>query len=243
MAGAATATALTAAEGAVTAAGAAAMLPATAASIGTTVVASAATSPTGSPAGAAVPSSPIANAVPGTQATEFEIDGVRYVGEFVMDADGKTWSGKGILTYKDGQVFDGNLVRGERQGFGTLFWRSGKRYSGDWMDDKPRGFATIDYGTVAAADASGPKYYRGRVHDGEPHGVGTMEYRNGERYSGEFKRGERDGLGTYIYLDPPGRYEGGWLAGKKHGRAIVQSANGQRSEVTYEHDELKQPGK
>ena len=51
-------------------------------------------------------------------------------------------------------------------------------------------------------------------------GRASVTYANQDRYEGDFKDGLREGNGTYTYFKeegPGNRYEGEWLANKKHG--------------------------
>jgi len=74
-----------------------------------------------------------------------------YVGEFKR---GKT-SGRGKMTYADGQVYDGEWKVDERSGRGKQTWPSGQVYDGEWKEDQKSGM-----GKQTFAD--------GRVyHDGE----------------------------------------------------------------------------
>lgn len=51
----------------------------------------------------------------------------------------------------------------------------------------------------------GPKYhagtYTGDMLNGEPHGVGVLNYDNGDVHKGHYKDGKRHGPGVYIFTD------------------------------------------
>ena len=67
-------------------------------------------------------------------------------------------------------------------------------------------------------------------------------YDNGE-YEGEFKNGEREGYGKYIWEDGE-YYIGQWLKGKKHGKGIIYYKDGKiRYEGEFKNDKLEGYGK
>ena len=47
----------------------------------------------------------------------------------------------------------------------------------------------------------GTSVYVGTVSDGNPHGMGTITYNNGDRYEGLFQSGQKMGQGTYIWAN------------------------------------------
>eukprot|EP01048_Picozoa_sp_COSAG05_P010877 COSAG05_NODE_985_length_6290_cov_2.922953_1_plen_729_part_00 len=55
-------------------------------------------------------------------------------------------------------------------------------------------------------------------------GTATIEYSNGDSYSGEWKDGLYDGQGTFVYPDGLGTYTGGWKAGERHGEGTLTYA-------------------
>ena len=75
--------------------------------------------------------------------------------------------------------------------------------------------------------------YAGQIKDGKPHGYGRLKYfyegKAESSYVGEFKEGNRDGLGKWTMFDGTSFYEGEWKLDKMHG------------EGTYKYlDEVKQ---
>lgn len=54
------------------------------------------------------------------------------------------------------------------------------------------------------------------------HGHGTLMWKDGKRYDGEFANDKRDGKGVFVWQD--GRqYNGEWKGGKQHGRGTYIS--------------------
>ncbi len=47
--------------------------------------------------------------------------------------------GKGVFTWPDGRVYDGNYENGKKSGFGTYVWSEKKKYTGYWKDGRQHG--------------------------------------------------------------------------------------------------------
>jgi hypothetical protein len=58
--------------------------------------------------------------------------------------------------------------------------------------------------------------YEGHIVGSDPHGKGTFQYANGDKYIGECKYGKADGFGTYLYFNGL-KYTGFFSYGKFHG--------------------------
>ena len=56
-------------------------------------------------------------------------------------------------------------------------------------------------------------------------GYGTLQYRNGERYEGQWKDDTAHGKGTLTYAGGD-KYIGEWAEGKKHGVGELHYVNG-----------------
>lgn len=52
--------------------------------------------------------------------------------------------------------------------------------------------------------------------NGEMDGRGTITYKSGNKYEGEFRRDCKEGQGTYFFSDGR-KHEGGWRNDKKQG--------------------------
>ena len=45
-------------------------------------------------------------------------------------------NGKGIMSYADGDKYDGDWKDGKKNGKGIMSYADGEKYDGDWKDDK-----------------------------------------------------------------------------------------------------------
>ena len=110
-------------------------------------------------------------------------------------------NGKGIMKYKFGTVYDGDWRDDKRNGRGKLSFPCGQVYEGEWKDDKRngRGKYTFPCGHV----------YEGEWKDDKKNGRGKLTYPDGRFYEGEYKDDKRNGTGT-IYL-PAGYMRGEFL--------------------------------
>jgi len=141
----------------------------------------------------------------------------RFVGRFYRDANATTISGSGTITWASGDVFEGTMVRGKRQGQGTIKWANGQHYTGDWAQDRPTG-----HGKMRFANGND---YDGVLVDGVPNGPGRMHYASGDTFEGQFKGGEPDQTGIYVWRNGQ-RYEGPWQNGRPNGVGQLKFANG-----------------
>jgi hypothetical protein len=103
--------------------------------------------------------------------------------------------GKG--TYKEkksGKVYEGEWQFDCRCGHGTLSVpdnKGGMRklYAGGWLDDKWHGYGTYFYPDDLAS-------YQGNWDRGVKSGWGTMTYKDGSKYNGEWHNDHRHGQGV-----------------------------------------------
>ncbi|MDR3371460.1 hypothetical protein [Rhodoferax sp.] len=141
----------------------------------------------------------------------------QFIGGFVRDVNALTFSGTGKVAWATGDVFEGTLVLGKRQGKGVMVWANGQRYEGDWRDDQPTGVANIRF-------VNGNQY-EGQEVDSVPLGEGHMRYASGDTYTGHFTNGEPDGQGVYVWTNGQ-KYEGPWRNGRPNGAGKLKFANG-----------------
>ena len=135
--------------------------------------------------------------------------------------------------WENGDVFDGQMLAGKRNGKGRFVWASGQIYDGDWRDD-------VAVGEGSMVFVNGDRY-QGQVKDGKPHGRGRMQFSNGDTYEGQLDQSIADGEGTYTEKDGS-RYTGQWKSGQKSGRGTYVWAYGQRYEGEWVADRAEGKG-
>ena len=98
---------------------------------------------------------------------------------------------------------------------------------------------TLAYSPFALGQVSRPVVYKsGNVYHGtydgftRPHGYGTMDFPNGDKYEGEWHKGKYHGKGVYTYASG-GRCEGTWENGKMVGPGIIYFPNGDMIEAEF----------
>lgn len=151
----------------------------------------------------------------GPQDMDLQAGDTRFVGRFVRE--GSTLTGRGQIRWANGDLYDGDIVKGQRHGQGSFAWASGQRYSGPWVNDQPQGKGQMRF-------ANGDEY-EGDVAQGLPQGQGRMRYASGDSFEGRFSRGKPDGQGHYRWASGQ-TYEGPWQSELPHGQGKLKFANG-----------------
>lgn len=175
---------------------------------------------------AAAPITPLAQAtaapvpVPEPKLFDRMAGDTRYVGQFVRNDD-DTVTGSGRVEWKNGDVYEGPLLRSQRQGVGEIRWAAGQRYKGDWVADRATGRGTMSF-------ANG-NHYEGTLMDGQPEGEGKLTYASGDVYSGQIRQGLPHGRGSYVWMSGQ-RYEGEWVNDKPQGQGKMRFSNGNQYE-------------
>jgi hypothetical protein len=172
-------------------------------------------------------------AKPQAQPEAFSVGDMRFKGQFVRDADTPTYSGKGRLSWANGDVFEGTLQNGKRQGKGLFIWGNGQRYQGDWINDMSTGQATVDF--------TNGDHYEGAVDNASPTGLGSMRYASGDTYRGNFQAGVPNGSGVYVWKNGQ-KFDGDWKNGKPNGQGTLTFAHGDRYEGTLKDGQPDQHG-
>jgi hypothetical protein len=199
-------------------------------------------------------------------------DGSFYVGQF---KDGQR-NGQGTFTGADGSIAKGNWIDDQLNGFGTYIYANGDTYVGGFENSRRHGKGTYTskselgdfsyqgefkndnysgHGTFSInwRDVRGILIgivYEGAFLDGTYYGYGNFTRTEGgnvvEVYTGEFKKGMREGLGTYssrgdtfdgiwkdeaavdgVYTYSNGDiYSGEFKNGRHHGKGTLTFADG-----------------
>lgn len=183
------------------------------------------------PAGDAASRPPLEGFVPKVapvaQAAEFSVGTTRFLGRFLLDPVSRTYSGEGKVTWANGDAYEGELVRGAREGHGMFVWVDGQRYEGDWRDDQPSGHGRLDF-------VNGDRY-EGEVARGMANGEGTFDYASGARHVGRFAEAVPEGRGRFRSANGQA-IDSVWHAGRATGAATIEFANGDRYEGRVEQD-------
>ena len=159
-------------------------------------------------------------------------DGRVYTGQ--RSGKGKI-EGKGLMTWPNGDRYDGEWKKGVMDGEGTYTYAAaGYSYTGQWVKGNIKGHGTFRFnnGNVMEGDwtsaGNGTGYllfadgtrYDGPFLSGAPHGQGVKIWANGDRYEGTFVQGHLTGQGTMQFADGT-RYEGGWLNDQYEGQGTL----------------------
>jgi hypothetical protein len=134
-------------------------------------------------------------------ALEFIPNVGRYLGEFKQN-DRCAFNcrfmgtGKGKLSFFNGDNYTGDFWNGVRHGKGTFTKLNGVRYIGDWSNDVWHGTGVWTY-PEGVSKTPGFEY-SGYFKNGSRDGVGTLKFVNGAVYVGDFKEDKRNGIGVNV---------------------------------------------
>ena len=160
-------------------------------------------------------------------------NGDTYVGEAVKGLP----HGKGVYTFKNGDVYEGAHANGYPCGKGVITYKNGDVYTGPVKKGRPNGDGTYTF--------NDGDVYIGRMKKGMFHGQGKY-YSGGVTliYEGAWKNDEKHGFGTEYY-DDGGKYVGNLKKGERHGKGKIYYPDGGNFK-TYEgrfvHDIAKGKG-
>ena len=133
----------------------------------------------------------------------------------------KNFSGKGTITFDNGDVYEGAVrnIEPEPDGVGKMTYNDGRICEGIWKN--------------------GRIVYEGELDEnGKPHGRGKWMYPDGT-YDGGWKHGLAEGEGTLKWTDADGEqyeYKGGWKDDKYHGKGTYKWADGRSYEGHWKDD-------
>ena len=82
---------------------------------------------------------------------------------------------------------------------GDYYFVDGNKYSGEWRDGKINGKGKIQRViAIGVLNFVGGDKYEGDWVDYQMEGKGVFDYKDGEKYDGELKRGMRNGKGKVV---------------------------------------------
>jgi len=141
----------------------------------------------------------------------------RFVGEVNTNSmkgeiSGYTTNGYGIWISDDGSYYMGYWKDDKMHGQGTLYRSDGVVCDGCWEQAKMNGYGKV---TFAENDESGRAYYVGDIRNDEFTGFGTMVWKDGSVFYGQFVGGLPNGQGVMIDTDKNGeKISGVWKDGQ-----------------------------
>jgi|GEM_PF-5985947 len=153
-------------------------------------------------------------------------------------------------------IYNNNLQQSTEK-LETFLKKSGIEHF--WQIDR---IVTVEVKNISIVGEDGGTYtYSGELKDGQPHGQGVADYKNGNNYEGAFENGLYHGKGTMMFkaesatytgsylqgkregygeiYEKGGTYKGEWKDDKRHGRGTVYDAQGnKRFEGLWENDKM-----
>jgi hypothetical protein len=136
--------------------------------------------------------------------------------------------GHGVVTWSNGDRYEGEFFNGVRHGSGSLFFADGSEYVGEWECNYMHGHGTRRFpnGDV----------YVGGYHDGKRSGPdGRFYFANGDLYVGNWSNDLMNGMGRYYYSNGQ-RFEGQFRDGRRHGPGKFQRIDGSLDQFLYLND-------
>ena len=135
----------------------------------------------------------------------------------------------GEVHYSNGDVYQGTLVGGLRQGYGVMSYAMDDSvYSGEWSADNRQGEGTLTF-----------KYrrqqYQGQWCDNTFNGWGELTFESGTVFKGQFKDGKLLGYGVMKYANGD-VYEGYYLDSSREGVFECRYSNGAHYQGNYNHN-------
>ncbi|NXA38520.1 R10B2 protein, partial [Eudromia elegans] len=150
--------------------------------------------------------------------------------------------GKGTIYYNQEHTswYSGDWVNNNKEGWGIRRYKSGNTYEGQWENNVRHGEGRMRWLTAN-------QEYIGQWEYGIQHGFGThiwflkrmplSQYPLRNKYIGNFVKGDRHGLGRFIYASGA-VYDGNWMCNKKHGSGKFVFKNGHVYEGEFIDDRI-----
>ena len=162
----------------------------------------------------------------------FKAKEYRYEGEILNDQ----MSGKGKIVYHnyekdndDGNVYEGNFYNDKPNGNGKYKYNEGVFKGAELEGNFENGLE--GKGFLSCPDGS---YYTGEFKGGVPDGIGSATSPDGIKYEGEFKKGGITGQGTETRANGA-KYVGEFLNGQKHGQGVEILDDGRKYEGGFKN--------
>lgn len=128
--------------------------------------------------------------------------------------------GKGVQLSNYG-IYDGDLKKNKKNGYGEFAWNNGSIYKGKWVNNARHG-----YGIHISMDIPNEiNIYDGEWINDKHHGEGKFVWNGNNIYDGEWTNGNMDGYGVYTTSDGI-KYDGAWINDKCHGLGTIYHRDG-----------------
>lgn len=213
---------------------------------------------------------------------------VRFEGRCAAHFENGTVQGPGVKIWEQGEKYTGWFEKNRKHGYGHHEWASGASYTGQFRNNQPDGYGILKtvhginfIGRVTGMSAfpiEGDWYtehgkkvdpaefrldhqgdlWTGEVVDGKRHGLGTLITRIGERETGVWEHGVREGMfqfeeknfvtetyynngiptglgsrSVYYYGEVINKYNGYFASGKYHGPGEYKRHDGYSEQGNY----------
>ena len=94
--------------------------------------------------------------------------------------DNLYYTGKGVLRFREGQEYEGEVLKGVLKGEGKCTWPCGTWYEGEWANNAPHGRGCMTWTKYGLK-------YTGQFKNGRRHGIGELFVGERVLYSGQVR--------------------------------------------------------
>ena len=124
---------------------------------------------------------------------------------------------KGIMLTHNGDYYNGEYIKGKKEGQGSIIYKNGTKYEGSFKNDFHDG-----YGKLIQLDG---EIFEGEWKKGKINGKGMRIHSNGSKYIGSYINNIRNGQGHLILINGES-YNGNFINGKANGLGTFKFKNG-----------------
>ena len=152
-------------------------------------------------------------------------NGISFQGDFVngqkaysgnLDINGRH-DGNGRLVFQNGDVYEGEFKKNQIDGQGTVIFQNGDVYTGLVKNGTVNSLLQKSSMIFGKLPGLLDKVLDINNVNNVINGIGVMNYNNGNKYTGNFVNGKRDGKGIYIDNLNNTTYDGDWSNNEQSG--------------------------
>ena len=144
----------------------------------------------------------------------------QYIGEFKNN----NANGHGKIVYKGGSFYEGEVTDNSYNGNGFLKTLEGQTYRGQFVRGKIHGKGILQL-------PNGNGTYIGYVKLGNPHGNGTITYKNGHVFVGNLKKSKKSGKGEFFDSNSFKYFEGNFVDNLLDGECTYHNKEGSQNVI------------